>query len=73
MAGRKEPTFDPPVQSSVEPAVSDGVVAEARDEAPIAPAEPAPTLSAPVEAANESPALGIDALDEAAGRKEPTL
>ena len=43
--------------------------------APIAPpaAEPAPTLSAPVEAANEPPALGIDALDEAAGRKEPTF
>jgi hypothetical protein len=73
VAGRKEPTFDPPVQSSIEPAVSDGVVAEARDEAPIAPAEPAPILSAPVEAENESPALGIDALDEAAGRKEPTF
>ena len=43
--------------------------------APIAPraADPAPTLSAPVEAANEPPALGIDALDEAAGRKEPSF
>jgi hypothetical protein len=73
VAGRKEPTFDPPVQSSVEPAASDGVAAEARDEVSIAPADSAPTQYVSVEAANESPALGIDALDEAAGRKEPTF
>ncbi len=77
VAGRKEPTFDPPVQLPIEPVASHDAAADAATEAPapIAPpaAEPAPTLSAPVEAANEPPALGIDALDEAAGRKEPTF
>lgn len=75
VAGRKEPTFDPPVQPPVEPVASDGAAADATTEAPapiaLPAANPAPILSAPVEAANEPPALGIDALDEAAGRKEP--
>ena len=46
---------------------------DASTEAPIVVAEPAPTLSAPVEAANQPPELGIDAREEAAGRKEPTF
>lgn len=71
VAGRKEPTFDQPIQ----PTAADGAVADATTEAPapIVPAEPAPTLSAPVEAANEPPARAIDALEEAAGRKDPTF
>jgi hypothetical protein len=69
VAGRKEPTFDQPVQ----PVASDGAATDAATEAPapIAPAEPAPTLSAPVEAATEPPARGINALEKVAGRKEP--
>jgi hypothetical protein len=71
VAGRKEPTFDQPVQPPVEPVASGGAVADASTQAPITPAKPAPTRSAPVEAVNEPIALGIDALEEAAGRKEP--
>jgi hypothetical protein len=78
VAGRKEPTFDPPVES----AASDGTLAdetsEPQDEATSTPvaraaAEPAPVLSARDEAAEDLPPLTVDALDEIAGRKEPTF
>lgn len=72
VAGRKEPTFDP-VQPPVEPGAADGAGADAPTKAPLAPAGSAPALSAPVEAANEPPALAIDTLEEAAGRKEPSF
>ena len=71
VAGRKEPTFDPPLQ----PAASDRT-SEAQDEAiraPIARATAEAVMPAHVEAARELPVRSAHALDETAGRKEPTF
>ncbi|HKP24628.1 MAG TPA: hypothetical protein VJV39_12245 [Dongiaceae bacterium] len=78
MAGRKEPTFDPPVAHAEtsdvvrEPEVAPrDAVAEALRPRPAAQPAAEPAVFAHRDAADDG--LSIAALDEAAGRKEPTF
>ena len=71
VAGRKEPTFDPPIR----PAAA-GRSSEAQDEAaraPIARATAEAVMPAPVESGREPSVGSVQTLDETAGRKEPTF
>lgn len=77
IAGRREPAFDQPVArkaAEIEPPVrSDTPAPEAPMES-IAARSDAPGLAvAPEDARVEAPHLSIAALDEAAGRREPTF